>query len=454
MAERHVVIGGNAAGMTAASRAKRLAPDLAVTILEAGPYISYSICGLPYWLGGQVSKFSDLVLFTPEKLRNERGIEARLLTRAVEILPSRRAVVTERVATGEREILSYDKLLVATGYRPKTPKLSGIDSRGVFTASHVADGEAIAAWLDGGRRQKAALIGGGYIGLEMAEALRRRGLDVTLVEKNAQILRSVDADLAELVQKELEQNGVRILTGRAATRILARGDGTVEAVEVAAGSLIPADLVFVDVGVVPRVDLATSAGIRLGPSGAIAVDETLATNVPAVYAAGNCAELTHLVTGRPFFDPLGTVAAKQGRVAGENMAGRRSRFRGALGTAVVKVFGLTAARTGLTTARARREGFSIVDGTVRSRFSAGYLEGGDPGTVKVIVERESRRLLGAQIIGSAAASARINALATAITARLTVDDAAQLDFAYAPPVGALWDPVLIAMNAALKKLDH
>jgi NADPH-dependent 2,4-dienoyl-CoA reductase/sulfur reductase-like enzyme len=259
--------------------------------------------------------------------------------------------------------------------------------------------------------------------------------------------------MARLVEEELERKGARVLTGRVAKRIAGTSSGRVEAVELATGSLrLPADLVFVDVGVAPRVELAEKAGIRLGPSGAIAVSEQLETSIPSIYAAGNCAECTHLVTGRPMTIPLGTVASKQGRIAGENLAGRRSRFAGALGTSLVKVLGVTAAATGLSSEAAEREGFRSVAASIEGRFQASYFGSGAPAKVKVVAERGSGRLLGAQIVGSAEGATRIDVLAAAITARMTVRDAAQLDLAYAPPSGALWSPILIAMNALAREL--
>lgn len=455
MSEQHLIIGGNAAGMTAASRAKRLAPSVAVTILESSRHISYSICGLPYCLGGVVSRFEDLVYFTPETLRNERGIDALVEMRAVEILPSRRSVVVEDVRSGRREPFRYDKLLIATGYRPLTPSLEGIDAPGVFTASRLEDGQAISSWLASAPRRGAVIIGGGYVGLEMAEALRRRGLSVTVVEKSPSIFAALDPDMAELLQSELESNGVRVLTHREAGKILTRRDGSVEGVEIqGTRRLLEADVVFIDVGVEPRVDLAVAAGIRLGKTGAIEVSERMETNIPAIYAAGNCAETVHRVTGRPTLAPLGTVAVKQGRVAGENMTGRVARFPGWVGTAAVKVFGLSVARTGLSSQEAQREGFSVVEEKIESRFRAPYFEGGGSGTVKVVGDESSGRLLGAQIVGSEAAALRIDVVATALAAGLRVDEVSQLDLAYTPPLGALWNPVLIAVNALLKKMKR
>jgi len=452
MSDRILVVGGNAAGMTAASRAKRLDPSLSITILEAGTRIAYSICGLPFAIEGRVG-FEDLVLFTPESLANQRGIEARVNREAIEIEPSRKRVVVLNRATGERESHPYDKLLLATGYRPLSPGIEGIDLKGVFTASRLEDGEAILSWISTGSARSAVILGGGYVGLELAEALVERGLEVTIVERSPSVLKSLDSDMARLVEEELERKGARVLTGRVAKRIAGTSTGRVEAVELATGSLrLPADLVFVDVGVAPRVELAEKAGIRLGPSGAIAVSEQLETSIPSIYAAGNCAECTHLVTGRPMTIPLGTVASKQGRIAGENLAGRRTRFAGALGTSLVKVLGVTAAATGLSSEAAEREGFRSVAASIEGRFQASYFGSGAPAKVKVVAERGSGRLLGAQIVGSAEGALRIDVLAAAITARMTAGDAAQLDLAYAPPSGALWNPILIAMNALSREL--
>ena len=258
--------------------------------------------------------------------------------------------------------------------------------------------------------------------------------------------------MAELVEDELSRHGVNVMTGRTVRRIGTNRDGAVEVVELATGSLrLPADLVFVDVGVKPAVELAAKAGVDLGASGAIVVDERLETNFPSVYAAGNCVETQHLVSGRASWIPLGTVAAKQGRVAGENLAGRRARFAGAVGTSIVKVFDAVVARTGLCTEEAKQAGFSVVASTVHGRSRASYF-GDGPGTVKVLAERDSGRLLGAQIVGSSEAAAAIDVAATALTARMTVAEAAQLDLAYAPPQGALWNPLLVAMNTLTREL--
>ena len=448
---RVLVIGGNAAGMTAASRAKRVDPSLDVRVLEASPRIAYSVCGVPYFLSGLVRELSELVLFTPESLMNERGIEARVECRAVELAAMQRKVTVEDARSGTRETLGYDKVLIATGYRPITPDVEGAHLKGVFTASRLGDGEAIMSWLSSRQARRVVLVGGGYVGLEIADAMVARGLSVTLLDSAPQIFSALDADMAKLVEDELSRHGVSVMTNRRVERITSNRSGEVEAVELAAGSLrIPTDLVFVDVGVVPSVELASTAGVDIGASGGIVVNDRLETNLPGVYAAGNCAETHHLVTEGPALVPLGTVAAKQGRVAGENLAGVRSRFLGAVGTSIVKVFDVVAARTGLSSVEAARAGFSVVESRIEGKSRAHYF-GGAPATVKVLADRDSGRLLGAQIVGSAEAAASIDVAATALTARMTVREAAQLDLVYAPPAGALWNPLLVAMNTLMRK---
>ncbi len=447
MSGRILVIGGNAAGMTAASRAKRVDPSLEVTIVEAGPRIAYSICGLPYFLSGRVPNLSDLQLFTPESLRNERGIAARVSCRAVAISASqRRVTVVERAERAEATI-PFDRLLVATGYRPVRPDIEGLEGPDVFTASRLEDGEAMGERLRDGTCRRAVVVGGGYVGLELTEALVERGLEVTLIESSSQLMSSLDPDMAAKVEQELDRRGVRVLTRRRVRRIQRTSEGLVEAVELESGGLrIGADLVFVDVGVEPSVALAEASDIALGPSGGIAVSERMETNLAGIYAAGNCAETRHLVTGAATLMPLGTVAAKQGRVAGENLAGRRSRFVGAVGTSVVKVFGVVAARTGLSEREASAAGYSTLDSTITGRFCASYFDRDAEASVKVTACRQSGRLLGAQIVGHPKAASAIDVAATAVSAGMSVEQASQLDLAYAPPVGALWHPLLVALN--------
>ena len=445
--DRILVIGGNAAGMTAASRAKRLNPSLEVTVVEAGSRIAYSICGLPYYLSGRVSDLSDLQLFTPDSLMSERGIAAQLQSRAIEIMPSQRRVLVEKGSSGKCEALGYDRLLLATGYRPVIPDIEGLDLNGVFTASRLEDAEAMESYILERKPKRVVLIGGGYVGLEVLEAMVTRGLEVTLLDVAPHVLPSLDSNMSQLVTDEIVAHGVQVMTSRTVKRIEAKRDGRIDSVVLERGMLrIPTDMIFVDVGVLPSVELAMNSGIRLGSSGAIAVSDMLETNMPGVYAAGNCVETTHLVSGGSVCMPLGTVAVKQGRVAGENLAGCRTRFYGAVGTSVVKVFDIIAGRTGLTTKEALACGFSVVESTIQSRLRPEYYDGKAKATVKIIAERGSGRLLGVQVVGGPQSIVCIDTAATALCAGMTVMEASQLDLAYAPPVGILWNPFLIALN--------
>lgn len=450
-----VVIGANAAGMTAASRARRLDPNLEIVLFEQSDQIAYSICGLPYWLSRQVPRFEDLILFTPEALMNERGLRARTKCRVTEIQPRQHRVLVDPGDGAPFESIAYDQLLISTGYRPKTLSVEGAGASGVFTASHIQDGRAIEDWLLQRRPRRAAVVGGGYVGVEMAEALHKRGLSVVLVEASGSLLPQLDPDMSELVRGELERCGVRVELNRhlGAIETKTAGERAVEAIRFDPGGLrTQVEIVFVDVGIEPRVDLAASAGLRLGATGAIEVNEYLQTSVSGVYAAGNCAETIHLVTGKPTRSGLGTVAAKQGRVAGENMAGLRTRFVGLVGTSIVQVFDLSVASTGLNVREAVGAGYDPVDAKIEANFQAAYFDDGARGTVKLVADQRSERLLGAQIIGSREAALRIDVAATAIQAGLSVSQASQLDLAYAPPLGTLWNPFLVALNQLKREL--
>ena len=450
MAERILVVGGNAAGMTAASRAKRLDPALRITILESGRFISYSICGLPYALTGEVGRHEDLVAFTPQALKEERGLEARLRVQVQEILPGRRVILCRHLeAEGEFE-LEYDRLVLATGYVPRLPRIEGTGLEGVFTVSRLEHGIAIGERLRQGQARRAAVVGGGYIGLMMAQALRTRGLEVLLLERNRHLYNQVDDEIALEIEQELGRQGVELLLGTA-VHSLRGSQGRLEAVE-AGGKLHAVDLALLDVGVAPHTELARGSGIPCGMSGAVEVDERGQTLACGIYAAGNCAETRHLVTGRPIFSALGTTAAKQGRVVGENLAGRRSIFAGSLETSLEKVFGLSVARTGLTLRQALQSGFEADAVTIKARDRAAYYPGSDSIKVRLVFENRGGRLLGGQILGGDLAAKRIDTLVAALTAKMSLQDLSQLDLAYAPPYATLWDPIQVAANVGLRKL--
>ncbi|HSR67891.1 MAG TPA: FAD-dependent oxidoreductase [Acidobacteriota bacterium] len=449
MGEKIVVIGGNAAGMTAASRAKRLDPDLRILILEAGHYISYSICGVPFYVAGGLGQPSDLTAFDPDSLKAERDIEARTRVRVEEIWNGRRMLLARRLDSGETFQQPYDRLVLATGYTPRRPDVEGCRLENVFTVSRLEHGQRIRAAVEAGRLRRAAVIGGGYIGLMMAEALVQSGLEVLLFERQSHIQPQLDDDLCQVIEEELGRNNVQLHLSAPVGRLC--GERRVEAVE-AGGKRWPVDLALIDVGVEPNTELAHRAGIALGVSGGIQVDARGCTDFNAVYAAGNCAETIHLVSRRPICSTLGTTAAKQGRVVGENLAGMRSTFKGSLETSLERVFGLSVARTGLTLRQALQTGFEADALTVKAPDRAAYFQGSSPLHLRLVWEKRSGRLLGGQMVGGHSVAKRVDTLATALSARMKVDDLSQLDLAYAPPYATLWDPVQIAANQALKRL--
>ena len=447
--EKILIIGGNAAGLTAASRARRIDPRLNITVLEKGPDISYSTCGIPYYLARIVTA-KDLVSYTAESFEKERGIKVHNNTRADEITPSRRRVLATRTDTGERAEYSFDRLLIATGVKPKLPDIPGTDLKNVFTIIDLQDAIRINDALQNAPR--VAIIGAGYVGLEMAECLHSLGKTVHLYEREPHVLRGMDADMAQIIEYELQRFGIQLSVG---VRVLALvgAEGRVVGVKAASGlGIEPAGVVLLDTGVVPNVELAREAGIQTGVTGAISVDAYMETNVPGIFAAGNCAEAFCAIRQRPVLHYVGTVAAKQGRVAGDNMAARRTKFAGAIGTTVLKVFDLAVARTGLCSEDAAAESITVVSARIEALDRAAYYPEARKLWVKLIAERESRKLIGAQVVGYGDASKRIDVACTAITAGMRVDELAQLDLAYSPPYGNLWDPVLIAAQAVLRKM--
>lgn len=450
LVEKIVIIGGNAAGLTAAARAKRIDPRLGITVIEKGPHISYSTCGIPYYLSNIV-KEQQLLSYTPESFEKERGIQVYTNTRADNIEPGRKRVTGVRTDTGEPVSFNYDRLLLATGVKPTVPDIPGTDLRNVFTITTLQD--AIQAHEAIGPVKAVSLIGAGYVGLELADALHHLGKKVHVFERESHVLSTVDGDMAQIIEYELQRFGVRISVG-AKVLALVGHDGRVNGVKAASGiGIDPAEVVLLDTGVAPNVALARSAGVQIGITGAIAVNRSMETSVPSIYAAGNCTETHCSIRQRPVLSYLGTVAAKQGRVAGENLAARRAEFAGAIGTTVLQVFDLAVARTGLSVREASVEGIPAVAARIEAMDRVAYYPTARKLWVKLVAARDSRKLIGAQVIGYGDAARRVDVAATAITAGLRVDEFAQLDLAYSPPHGNLWDPVLIAAQALIKRLD-
>ena len=448
--EKILIIGGNAAGLTAAARAKRIDPRLKITVLEKGPHISYSTCGIPYYFAGQVSQ-NSLISYTPESFEKERGIKAHANVCVDGIEPGRKRVVGTRTDTGEKVEYSYDRLLIATGVQPRRPNIPGIDLTNVFSILSLQN--AVEAQPALASAEKVSIIGAGYVGLELAESLHGLGKKVRLFERQGQVLSSVDADMAQIIEYELQRFGVGVSVGAKVLALVGHG-GKVDGVKAAGGiGIEPSDVVIMDTGVSPNVELARAAGVQIGVLGGITVNSSMETSVPSIYAAGNCVETYCPIRRRPVLSYLGTVAAKQGRVAGENLAAHKASFQGAIGTTVLKVFDLAAARTGLSVKEAAVEGIPVVSARIEALDRAAYYPGAKKLWVKLVAERESRKLIGAQVIGYGDAAHRIDVAATAITTGMRIDEFSQLDLAYSPPYNNLWDPLLVAAQALMKQFD-
>ncbi len=446
--ERLVVVGGVAAGLSAASRARRLNPRLEILVYEKGPDISYSACGLPYLISGKVAQPDTLRVYSPEFFRAERNIQIFTNHEVAELQPGRRKILIS-VRGGGLEESHYDHLVLATGAEPARPAIPGLDIQGVFHVNDLQSAVGLKHFLASERPRRAAIIGGGYIGLEMADALREAGLEVTLITKSQRLFEAVDEDIEAQIEQVLAAHQVKLIKG-SAIEALAGTKRRLAHVSWDSGAL-DAELAILATGVRPRTALAIEGGLRLGSTGAIAVNECMETSEPAIFAAGDAVECRHLVTGKPVYLPLGTTANKQGRIAGENATGGRARFPGIAGTAVVKVFELELGRTGLSLRQAREAGFSARAATVRAASRARYL-GGKNICVRLVADRSSGRLLGAQMAGPEGVAKRIDVLATALTARMTVEQLAGLDLSYAPPFAPVWDPVLIAAQEMLREL--
>ena len=445
-----VVIGGDAAGMSAASQArKRIGPDdLEIVVFERGRFTSYSACGIPYWIGGAVAERDALIARTPEEHRTA-GIDVRLRHEVIGIDLDRREVVARDLLAGGEVRESFDHLVYAAGATPVVPQWARVPDAGVFGVQTLEDGDAIHAWLDTQPEpRRAVVIGAGYIGVEMAEAMQVRGLEVTLLEKSARpMAKTVDADMGDLVQEAIRGLGIEVVTETHVDALETAG-GRVRAV-VTPGGTLPADVVVLGLGVRPNSALAVEAGLPVGATGGVRTDVRMRVEgVDGVWAAGDCVETRHLLTGRPVHMPLGTHANKQGRVAGINIGGGYATFPGVIGTAVTKVCDLEVARTGLTEREAGEAGYAYVTAVVESTSRAGYYPGAATMSVKLIAERRTGVLLGAQIVGRAEAAKRIDALAVATWNRMTVEEMTALDLSYAPPFAPVWDPVLIAARKA------
>lgn len=452
-ARRVVVIGGVAAGMSAASTVKRDEPTTDVIVLEKGDFISYGACSLPYYISGVIPDYRQLIAVTPEQAKENRGIEVWTRHEAMAIYPAKRTVSVLDRLSGAEKVVPYDALLIATGGIPISPPVPGIDLPNVFQVRTLSDGIEIKAYIDKHQPRKAVIIGGGYIGLEMAEACQRLGLEVTILEKLGNIMGSMGTESTALIEQELQEQGIQLVKDVNIDAFEAV-DGICHYVTANNGKYrFETALVVIAIGVRPRVDLARGAGIETGETGAIAVDNMLRTNVDDIYAGGDCTEVPHLVSGVKAYIPLGTTANKQGRIAGRNLVNPGCcQFAGVVGTAVTKVCDLQVARTGLTLMEARRFGFEATTATITANSRTAAYPGNAKITMTLIADKSTKRVLGAEMVGKDGVAKRIDVIAAALQNHMTVEALAQLDLSYAPPFAPVWDPILVAANVARKKL--
>ena len=448
---RLVVIGGVAAGTKAASRARRMDPELEVVVYQEEPEPSISECGLPYLLSGVVERREQLVARTPGEFA-DAGIEMRVRHRVERISPSTRALSVRDLATGETFEDRYDRLIVATGARAVMPPIPGADLDGIFPLRFLTDTDRISAYVRDRSPRKAVVVGGGYIGLEVAENLCRMGMEVALIEGEDRVALAYGPEVSDRVEAELEDNGVHVFTGEKVEEFV--GDGRVRSVRFGEQER-EAELVIVGVGVKPSVDLARAAGAELGPTGAIRVDKEMKTNLPDVWAAGDCVETANLVSGGPVWVPLGDTANQMGRVAGTNAASSENplEFPGVLGTGIFKVFDLGVAKTGLSEAEAREAGFETIAASIEARDRAAYYPGAGKVFLKLIADANTGRLLGAESAGSGA-DKLVDVCAAAIWGRLSYPDLVNIDLAYSPPYGPALSPVIQAATILSGKFDR
>lgn len=446
-----LILGGVAAGMKAAAKARRESPAMKITVVTDESYISYAGCGMPYFIGDVIKDSKKLILREPPYFKNMHNID--VLTRhQATVIDTRAKQVTARDLEKNSDLtLSYDKLIIATGAQPIIPPLPGISLDNIFILRTVSDVLRIRACVDSGKVKNAVIVGGGLIGLEMAENLSLRGIKVAVVELLDQILPPLDEDMALLVQKHVMEKGVVVITSDGVKSFEGNSNGAVTTV-ITGKRQLPADMVILSIGTKPNTNLAQEAGIVTGASLAIKVNERMETNIPDVYAVGDCAESVHRVTGKPAWIPLGSTAAKMGRVAAINATGGNDSFQGVLGTLIVKVFELNVGKVGLSEREAMKEGFEVESAIVPAGDKSHYYPETKDIIIKLIADKTTKKLLGAEIVGEGMVDKRIDIIATALTFGATVDQISKLDLAYAPPYAMSMDAIIVAANVLGNKL--
>jgi CoA-dependent NAD(P)H sulfur oxidoreductase len=447
---RILIVGGLAAGPSAAAKAIRVNPNSEVILFEAGDTVSYGICEAPYAISGVIDDEQKLVIYTPEQLREEKNIQVKTLHRVEKIFPSKHRIIARDFRNQTATEYEYDKLILTTGAKPRRLFVDGEDGRNVFHLRSRDDTRSIKNYINTEFPKKAVIIGGGYIGMEMSEALRAKGLDVTLIHQYQLPMSGLEQGTRERILEELQKNEVHFKVNTRVEAFHQKKDGRVQYVLTNKGP-VETDLVIISIGVEPNIELAKQAKLRLGSTGAIATNEQQLTSVDDVYAAGDCCEVKNIVSGKPMYLPFATYASRAAWVAGENAAGGRAVFHGAIRAVAVKVFGLEVAHVGLSSAEAKDARFQMVTETITAHEKISSMPGSEKITITLIVDKRSKRLLGANVYGRTGVVLRANTLGVAIQHKLTIDDIARFDLIYTPPVAPLWDPILIAANRAKKK---
>lgn len=447
-----VVVGGTAAGPSAAAKAKRTNPSMEVMLFEATDTISYGICESPYAISGLIPDEAGLMSYSPERLHEDKGVVVKTQHLVERIRPETKSIVVRDLRRSTTEEYPFSKLILATGAIPKKLNLDGEEARNVFCLSSRADTLTIMKFIAEEHPKQAVIIGGGYIGMEMSEALRALMLDVTIVHRHRLPMAGLEQGTRESVLTKLEEHGIHFVSN-AVVEGLQQADGRVRHVLTNRGTF-ESDIVILALGVLPNVKLARSANVRLGVTGAISTDTRQETNMSGIYAAGDCCELRNAVSGKPMYIPLATYASRAAWVAGENAAGGRATFKGAIRAIAVKVFDLEVAQVGLSSDEGRKAGFDVMTDTIVAYEKIALMPDSSKVTIHSIFDRASQRLIGANILGRAGAVLRANTLGVAIQQKLTVDDLARLDMIYSPPFAPLWDPILVAANSARKKINE
>jgi NADPH-dependent 2,4-dienoyl-CoA reductase/sulfur reductase-like enzyme len=451
LAKRFVVVGGDAAGMSAASLVKRRAPEWEIEAYEMGDFTSYGACGMPYYVSGDVKQLDDLVVVTPEAFREKRGINVFMRHRVETILPDKKRVEVLDLETGKTKEAPYDELLISTGAEPIVPQGVDLDMEGVFTLRTLHDAGGIKDYAAQAGCKDGLVVGTGYIGMEMAEALKSAGLKVSILGRSPRLMGAYEDEISQAVAEELDRQDIEVTFGPGLSKMEKLPDGRIQAVR-ENGESVNADIVVMGLGVRPRSELAGSAGLTLGVQNAISVDRRQKTSHDHIWSAGDCAEAYHAILKKNAYIPLALTANRAGRIAGGNIAGENVEFPGIFGSAVCKICDLTAARTGLGLDEARNAGFDAEKVVVQSNSRAHYYPGGGKINSVLIVEKGTRRVLGAQMAGTDGVAHRINIWAAAIGAGMTLPQVHALDLAYAPPFSPVWDPILIASEVAMKKV--